>query len=249
MCRLQQMGDTQTGGSIAGTRHTLRTLFRNLQRLQSSALGLCNRSDSGRSSEIAGTGLRLQPTLRVNCSNNFSGAVLASSYAETLRGWDMPVTRALVAKRCLMPLMTILALLLTLAVTVVFQSFLMVWYGFAARVERRQQVASTCLTASATCADDTRQEQVVYHRPRHRRQRHQQRQMLRLQAQGLILDSACYTPNVRTARHVSLVIRHTSHVTHHTSHVTHCPGHGRRRHVQRLWACRPSSARSHLVHR
>ena len=31
--------------------------------------------------------------------NGAAGAVLASSYAETLRGWDMPVTRALVAKR------------------------------------------------------------------------------------------------------------------------------------------------------
>lgn len=61
MGRLQQMGDTQTGGSIA-------------------ALGLCNRSENGRSSELA-------------------GAVLASSYAETLRGWDMPVARSVVAKR------------------------------------------------------------------------------------------------------------------------------------------------------
>jgi hypothetical protein len=37
--------------------------------------------------------------LRGDRRNTRAGAVLASSYAETLRGWDMPVTRALVAKR------------------------------------------------------------------------------------------------------------------------------------------------------
>jgi len=40
--------------------------------------------------------------------------VLASSYAETLRGWDMPVIRAVVAKRSGVHIFLLLLLLLLL---------------------------------------------------------------------------------------------------------------------------------------
>lgn len=42
------------------------------------------------------------------------GAVLASSYAETLRGWDMPVARAVVAKKYGVGCFLLLLLLLLL---------------------------------------------------------------------------------------------------------------------------------------
>jgi hypothetical protein len=57
MGRLQQMGDTQTGGSIAGTIPIFPWTVGISQSF--AALGLCNRSENGRSSELAGEALEL----------------------------------------------------------------------------------------------------------------------------------------------------------------------------------------------
>ena len=63
-----------------------------------------------------------------------AGAVLASSYAETLRGWDMPVIRAVVAKRSgvhifllLLLLFLLLFLLLTQLPSELFRGVVWTW--------------------------------------------------------------------------------------------------------------------------
>ncbi len=53
------------------------------------------------------------------------GAVLASSYAETLRGWDMPVMRAVVAKRSGVHIL--MMMLLTLLPSELFRGVVWTW--------------------------------------------------------------------------------------------------------------------------